>query len=145
MLPVLLSLTLHAAGWAIIALFAVRLIGWYPRGCRLLFLGLGLDLLSLSVWYFPTAARNLGLPFWNILLGPIGLRPGMPQLALLTVVGASLLELCALAVLVRAFVGACRAAEELRFASRSATDRILKDSDARSPDRRFDNAAPNPR
>lgn len=145
MLPVLISLTLHAAGWAVIALFAMRLIGWHPRGCRLLFLGLGLDLLSLSVWYFPTAARNFGLPIWSALLGPFGLRPGTPRLALLTVAGASLLECWALAVLVRAYVGACHAAEELRFASRSATDRESVNSDGETPDGGFDNAAPNPR
>jgi hypothetical protein len=131
MLATLISLVLHAVGWTVIALFAIRLIGWYPRGCRQLFLGLALDVLALSVWHFPEAARGFGLPYWNAILGPTGLSPASPHLAVMTFVGAVLLEALALIVCVRAFVGACRAAEELRFSRRSATDREAANSASR--------------
>ncbi|WLD14915.1 hypothetical protein [Planctellipticum variicoloris] len=123
MLPGLILLAIHAVGWGVAAFFALRLIGWYPRGCRQIFRGIALDVLSLSVWYFPEASRNVGLPAWNALLGTFGLRPDSPQLPLIAFMIAFVLELGAIALCVRAFVGACRAAEELRYARRSATDR----------------------
>lgn len=123
MLSGLILLAIHAAGWALIAFFAIRLIGWYPRGCRQLFLGIGLDLAALSVCYFPEASRSLGLPVWNAVLGSFGLRPGLPQLTFIAFVVAFVLEIGAMALCVRAFVGACQAAEELRYSRRSATDR----------------------
>jgi hypothetical protein len=123
MLSGLILLAIHAVGWGMAAFFALRLIGWHPRGCRQIFRGIALDVLSLSVWYFPEASRNIGLPAWNALLGTFGLRPGTPQLSFITFIIAFILELGAMALFVRAFVGACRAAEELRYARRSATDR----------------------
>ncbi|HTN03121.1 MAG TPA: hypothetical protein VL132_14635 [Planctomycetaceae bacterium] len=123
MLPGLILLAIHAVGWGVAAFFALRLIGWYPRGCRQIFRGIALDVLSLSVWYFPEASRNVGLPAWNALLGTFGLRPDSPQFPLIAFMIAFVLELGAIALCVRAFVGACRAAEELRYARRSATDR----------------------
>jgi hypothetical protein len=131
MLSGLILLVIHAAGWALIALFAIRLIGWYPRGHRQLFLGLGLDLAALSVCYFPEASRSFGLPVWSAVLGPIGLRPGSPQLSFIAFVIAFFLEVGAMVLCVRAFVGACQAAEELRYSRRSATDRDMVNSTGR--------------
>lgn len=123
MLSGLILLVIHAAGWVLIGLFALRLIGWYPRGCRQLFLGFGLDLAALSVCYFPEASRSFGLPVWSTVLGLFGLRPGSAQLTFIAFVIACVLEVVAMALCVRAFVGACQAAEELRYSRRSATDR----------------------
>ncbi len=131
MLSGLILLVIHGAGWALIALFAIRLIGWYPRGYRQLFLGLGLDLAALSVCCFPEVSRSFGLPVWSAVLGPFGLRPGSPQLSFITVIIAFFLEVGAMVLCVRAFVGACQAAEELRYSRRSATDRDVVNSAGR--------------
>lgn len=145
MLALYLSLGLHAIGWTILALFAIRLIGWHRRGYRLLLLGLGLDLLALSAWHFPEVARHIGLPVWNTLLDPLGLGPGTVRLTLLAFVAGTLLEWAAVGVCVWVFFDACRAAEELRYVRRSVSDRETVETGAGHHDRGFDKAKPNPR
>lgn len=122
---------LHACFWLCAALFATRFIGWYPKGYRQVFLVIGLDMASVAVGQFPEVSRQLGFDLSRLPPLLFGLIPGSLFPHLLIYIISGILQFLTLGLLVRAFLDAGKAAEELRYLQRSGTDReLLKQLDA---------------
>lgn len=130
-----IPLLLHAGLWLFIALIATRMIEWYPKGCRDLFIAIGIDMAAVAIGQIPNANQQFVVMFWTSLLSPMGLTQSSPLVSLAATVFSIAFQCGAVYQVIETFFEAGKAAEDLRYLQRSGTDReLIKQLDApRSP------------